>query len=278
MTPYYERNGITIYCGDCLEVMPQLEKPFDAIIADLPYGTTACSWDVVIPFEALWEQYKRLTSGAVVLFGTQPFTTILIMSNFEWFKYCWVWIKNQPTGIGTVKYQPMRCTEDIMVFYKSFGIFNKQMTNSKISDRELGKSNGKFYAVKSPSINISSVMVEKNDNPNNILRSRVNPRNALEFDVVPHSLGTLHPTQKPVALLAYLIRTYTNPGNIVLDNTMGSGTTLVAAQQEGRRAVGIEISEEYCQIAIERLRQRSMFQVIEMPKQPEPKQIKLVVT
>lgn len=251
MAPYYSRDGIVIYCGETIETMAQLDGPFDAIIADLPYGTTACSWDTVIPFEPLWEQYKRLTTGAVVLFGSQPFTSRLVMSCPEWFRVEWIWQKPMGTNYLNANRDPMKNHESILVFSDGYPTYNPQMRDGEpyratrgavggfIRDKTVGgwetKNNGSRYPL----------TVNKFNQPKN----------------------KVHPTQKPVALLGYLIRTYTNPGEIVLDNTMGSGTTLVAAQREGRRAVGIEISEDHCKIAVERLRQRSMFQVIEMPKQ-----------
>lgn len=276
MTPYYDKDGITIYLGDCLKIMPKLNPGFDAIIADLPYGVTRSSWDNIIPLEPLWVEYRRLikTGGVIVLNADDSFATELKLSNQKWYRYRWIWVKNQPTGIGIVNFQPMRCAEDILIFYKSFGIFNKQLVESKILDRHLGKPNGKFYANNSTGVNVSSRKMKKTSNYENILLKQVNPRNILEFDVVPHSKGTYHPNQKPIALLSYLIRTYTNPDNLILDNAMGSGTTLVAAQNEGRRAVGIEISEEYCKIAVERLRQKSLFGILRPELKQEPKQLR----
>lgn len=258
MTPFYERDGITIYCGDCLDVMPVLDGLFDAIIADLPYGTTACSWDTVIPFEPLWEQYKRLTRGAVVLFGSQPFTGALVMSCPEWFRQSLVWEKNKATGHLNANIAHLRAHEDIVIFYDTFQTYNPVMGNGvAYSNHHKRGDSGDCYG---------DVKESKREN----VTARY-PRSVIKFDV--DTKAEYHPTQKPVALLAYLIRTYTNPGEIVLDNTMGSGTTLVAAQRLGRQAVGIEISEEYCRIAVERLRQRSLWQIAPIESAPpEPEQ------
>jgi site-specific DNA-methyltransferase (adenine-specific) len=238
MKPYYERDGITIYNSDCLEAMPQLDLVFDAIICDLPYGTTACSWDTIIPFEPLWENYKRLVKakGAVVLFGSQPFTSKLVMSNFDQLKYLWVWDKKGTANFALAKSQPLRATEDIIIFGKGLLTFNPQMKKGKMR----GKGGGGKC-----SINGISPTYTVNDDyyPTNIIR--ISNANFPERG--------LHPTQKPVALLAYLIRTYTNPGEIILDNTAGSFTTAVACIKEGRRFVGIEKEEEYCRIGKERI-------------------------
>ncbi len=233
-------SSYQLYHGDCLEVMPTLEsESVDMILCDLPYGTTACHWDSVIPFEPLWAQYKRLIKpkGAIVLFGSQPFTSALVMSNIDWFKYCWVWEKQQPTGFLHVKDAPMKSHEDIVIFSLSSHSYNPQGTKSVF--------------VKSGRANKSGNGCYRNVNGENYIQTIGNyPRSILKFDRVTHS--QIHPTQKPVALLAYLIRTYTNEGETVLDNTMGSGSTIVAAIQEGRRAIGIEQDAGYFQIAQKR--------------------------
>jgi site-specific DNA-methyltransferase (adenine-specific) len=254
LTPYYDRDGITIYCGDCLDVMPKLEPEFDAIIADLPYGTTACSWDSVIPLDVLWVEYKRLikTRGAVVLTGSQPFTSKLVMSNLEWFKYEWVWNKVNVTGFLDVKKRPMKKHENVMVFCQGQSTYHPQMS---------GKATKPFGKMRSGT---NKYQIYSGKCGSKFSQGVGYPQSIIKFQRPTNMSGEdygLHPTQKPVALMSYLIRTYTNPGEIVLDNTMGSGTTLVAAQQEGRWAIGIELSEDYCQIAVERLRQRSLFAV-----------------
>jgi site-specific DNA-methyltransferase (adenine-specific) len=265
MIPYYERNGITIYCGDCLEVMPQLDMMFDAIICDPPYGTTACAWDIIIPFEPLWENYKRLVkgNGAVVLFGSQPFTSKLVMSNLDWFKYEWIWDKVSSSEWHSGAYRPLLSHENIIIFSGGTCANGGKMPmnyNPQLIKRTSNRS-GTF-----------GLNSNKYKNPKGIKRKPIKKTLTHRF---PVSLITCsnasrndisHPTQKPVALLAYLICTYTNPGDLILDNAMGSGTTLVAAQNEGRRAVGIETNEDYVKIAVDRLRQPSFFSISDKPK------------
>lgn len=276
MTPFYDRDGITIFCGETIETMAQLVGLFHAVIADLPYGTTACSWDTVIPFEPLWEQYKRLTQGAVVLFGSQPFTGALVMSCPEWFRYEWIWRKTRISGFLNANRRPMSAHENILVFGESEPSYNPQMTKGKLHKRNRKKGHNQQTDVYS---SYSATGVEWTD--------QYYPQSCVVFPQDPdvtvtrkHRPGKLkrHPTQKPVALLAYLVRTYTNPGEIILDNTMGSGTTLVAAQREGRRAVGIEISEDYCKIAVERLKQPTFWSLpSETAEEPKHKQSRLLL-
>lgn len=264
MKPYFDRSGITIYCGDCLEVMPRLDRVFDAIIADLPYGTTACSWDTVIPFEPLWENYKRLIkdNGAVVLFGSQPFTSKLIMSNLEWFRQEIIWKKQHSKGFLNARRYHLNIHENILLFCSSLPNYNPQGLRS--------------VSVKNGRINKAANGVYRNVNASNYMQTEGNfPKSVLHYDAITQN--NCHPTQKPVALLAYLIRTYTNPGELILDNTMGSGTTLLAAQNEGRRAVGIELSEEYCKIAVDRLRQPSFFSIPNQSKEKKPEQLEIAL-
>ena len=241
--------------GDCLEVMKQIpDKSIDMILCDLPYGTTACKWDVIIPFEPLWKQYKRIIkdNGAIVLTASQPFTSALVMSNPKMFKYEWIWEKNCSSGFAFAKYQPMRNHENILVFCSGKTIYNKQQANSKITDRKLGRKNGGFNP-KTQSDHTGKMLFSKKNNPDNILLEKVNPRTVIEFDVPPRSKGTLHPTQKPVALFEYLIKTYTNEGNVVLDNCAGSGTTGVACKNTNRNYILIEKEKEYIEIIKARL-------------------------
>lgn len=273
LKPFYERDGIVIYCADCLDVMSRLVPPIDAIIADLPYGTTACAWDTVIPFEPLWANYKRLIkrAGAVVLFADDPFTSALITSNFEWFKYRWVWKKTIAANFMNAKLRPLQRHEDITVF-SSGATSNGNANNMTYNPQDLKRTNHKWHR---PS---------KYPSEHNFIRPSHQLERVIEYSGYPDSIldfpngnnDNLHPTQKPVALLAYLIRTYTSPGELILDNTMGSGTTLVAAQNEGRRAIGIELSEAYCQIAVDRLRQPSFFSLpTQAPAKVEAEQVPL---
>jgi len=245
-----------VILGDCLIEMKEIEdKSIDMILCDLPYQITSCSWDTIIPFEPLWEQYKRIIkdNGAIVLTASQPFTSALVMSNLKMFKYEWVWEKNCPTGLAFAKYQPMRNHENILVFCNTKTIYNKQETISKINDRKLGGKNGKFNTlIKSEHTNEMSFF--KKSNPENILLEKVNPRTVIKFNVPPRSKGTLHPTQKPVALFEYLIKTYTNENDLVLDNCAGSGTTAIACINTKRNYILIEKEKEYYDIIIKRIK------------------------
>jgi site-specific DNA-methyltransferase (adenine-specific) len=239
--------------GDCLEIMPTLaDKSIDLILCDLPYGTTNCKWDTIIPFEPLWAQYKRIIkdNGAIVLTASQPFTSALVMSNPVMFKYEWIWEKNSPTGILTAKTQPMRNHENVLVFCEGKTTYNKQPTKSNISDRALGKSNGKDGLRR---INETTGTVYKLASGHQVLTENVSPRTVLHFPVVPRSTGTLHPTQKPVTLFEYLVRTYTNEGDTVLDNCAGSGTTAIAAANTNRKWILIEKDPIYYEIACKRI-------------------------
>jgi len=241
---------VELFQGDCIPIMAGWERQFDAIIADLPYGTTACKWDTVIPFAPLWEQYKRLIKpeGAVVLFGSQPFTSALVMSNVEWFKYEWVWEKSKPTGFLMAKHRPMKAHENILVFseYPATTTANGAMVYRPQgiihSDKPFfRRRRSKFKATTSGGPFKSEYTAHTTGYPCSILPIHADDR------------SKLHPTQKPVALLEYLIRTYTNEGETVLDNTMGSGSTGVACVNTGRSFVGIELLPEYYEIAQQRI-------------------------
>lgn len=244
-----------LYHGDCLEIMPTLEaQSFDAIIADLPYGTTACKWDTVIPFEPLWREYKRLIKprGAIVLFGSQPFTSLLVTSNLEWFKYVWIWRKPRPLGFVHAKNAPLRAHEEIAIF--SSGVVNHETcTDRRMTYFPQGLI---YYGQETYRPNRDKVFTEiighRPSHKKTIFQEHTNyPQSIIEFPN-PNN-GNSHPTQKPVALLEYLVRTYTNEGDTVLDNVMGSGTTGVACQQTGRNFVGIEKDAAYFEIARRRI-------------------------
>ena len=238
-----------------MELMQHIpDKVVNMILCDLPYGTTACEWDKVLPLEELWKHYKRILKddGVVVLTASQPFTTDLINSNKKWFRYCWVWYKSKPSGIA-FKNQPMRSHEDIVVFAKGKTNFNK------IMEERIGFTESSKKRLKSSTTikyrNYKSEHNQLNETEfKNVAKLR-NPTTILKFASVPNRLGTLHPTQKPVALFEYLIKTYTNEGELVLDNCIGSGTTAVACKQTNRRFIGIEINQEYVDIANKRLSQ-----------------------
>ncbi len=227
-----------IILGDCLEVMKEIpDKSIDMILCDLPYGTTACEWDTVIPFEPLWEQYERIIkdNGAIVLFGMQPFTTDLIASNRKLYKYVWYWEKIKPSNHLNAKRQPLRIIEDIVVFYKKQTTYNPIMT--KRENPIIGKDTGSQKTYGKTKGEYSKEYTHRY--PVNLLRF---PRDE-----------QVHPTQKPVALCEYLIKTYTLPGEVVLDNCIGSGTTAIACINTGRNFIGIEIEEKYVKIARERI-------------------------
>jgi len=235
-------NDIQLHHGDCLDVMPTLEAgSFDAIIADLPYGTTACKWDTVIPFAPLWAEYKRLIKprGAIVLFGSQPFTSLLVTSNLDWFKYAWVWDKRKGGNPLLSKVQPIKVNEDIIIFSNGKTNYNPIMTKRDKPKRR-GGNRGKV------SETTRNAFVEDKTYFDKYPKSILDISNASQTDKV-------HPTQKPVALLEYLVRTYTNEGDTVLDNTMGSGTTGVACVNTGRRFTGIEKEAKYFEIARDRI-------------------------
>ncbi len=234
-----------IYNMDCLEGMKLIpDKSIDMILCDLPYGTIACKWDTIIPFEPLWEQYERIIkdNGAIVLFGSQPFTSKLIMSNLKMFKYEWIWDKVNPSGFQIAKYQPLKQHENILVFGKNkINYYPIKIPRDKTKkSRHYGKS-----SESNPLAYVDNINREYSDyNPKSIITvSNANRK------------GRLHPTQKPVALLEYLIKTYTQPGEIVLDNCIGSGTTAIAALNTGRFFIGIEKEPKYVEIARKRVEQ-----------------------
>ena len=242
------RSTIRLMLGDCIERMKEIDDgSVDAVIADPPYGTTACKWDSVIPLEPMWEQLKRVIkpNGAIVLFGSQPFTSVLVMSNLKWFKYCWVWDKNRPSGFQIAKHRPMMRHEDIIVFGDRSIRYNRQM-----------EKRGKPVKGRVCSSSLSSPL-KYNDGIVRVYDEK-NPQSILLFN--KGSDGKyIHPTQKPVALMEYLIRTYTNEGETVLDFTMGSGTTGVACVKTGRNFIGIELDEKYFQIAEKRINETEPF-------------------
>jgi site-specific DNA-methyltransferase (adenine-specific) len=234
-----------IFNMDCIAGMSMYpDKSIDMILCDLPYGMTDCRWDSIIPFDLLWQQYCRIIkdSGAIVLTSSQPFTTKLISSNPKMFKYCWYWYKNQPTGFTFAKHQPMRCIEDVCVFYKHQPTYNPQ--GLIVLDKPI-KNRGKLQTKNEDSVYKTSTLSK--DTVSYVTHY---PRHILEFKC---QRDGLHPTQKPVALFEYLIQTYTNPGELVLDNCMGSGTTAVACMNTGRKFTGFEWDKQYYNIALERI-------------------------
>lgn len=237
---------ISIKQGDCLELMKEIkDKSIDMILCDLPYGTTACKWDDVIPFDKLWEQYERIIkdNSAIVLFGQEPFSSLLRISNLKTYKYDWYWEKERLTNISQVKRRAGKTVETISVFYKKQPTYNPQMSIYTGPKRTNKVKNGKLGILTD---NQNKKVYEYKDNglryPTQILKFQ---RDCL--------ICNLHPTQKPVALLEYLIKTYTNEKETVLDNCMGSGSTGVACINTNRNFIGFELDEHYFQIAKERL-------------------------
>lgn len=227
--------------GECLEEMEKIESgSVDMILTDPPYGTTACKWDSVIPLEPMWEQLKRIIkpNGAIVMTASQPFTSVLVASNLKMFKYDWTWRKPKGTGHLNAKKQPMRDKEDIAVFYSEQCVYNPQM----VVGVPFGKKTGSKQ---------QSGVTGTHGDVRSVNTGTRYPKQVIDFGVVGR--GGLHPTQKPVALMEYLIKTYTNEGETVLDFTMGSGTTGVAAKNLNRNFIGIELDEEYFKIAQERI-------------------------
>lgn len=252
-----DEEPIKIIQGDCLEVMKNIEdESVDMILCDLPYGTSACSWDSVIDLKKLWEQYKRIIKpqGAIVLFSQQPFTSILILSNLEMYKYNWVWEKENGTNFLNSHYQPLKVTEDICVFGKLGCSWNKQGNMQYFPQFEQGKP----YTCISGKQKSDSAVVrggaggrEEIDGHETISDGKRYPKNLIRFN---RDKEKLHPTQKPLGLCEYLVKTYSSEGQIVLDNTCGSGTTALACKNLNRKCIGIELSEEYCKIAEARIK------------------------
>jgi site-specific DNA-methyltransferase (adenine-specific) len=240
----------TIIQGDCLEKMGEIDdKSIDMILCDLPYGTTACKWDTIIPFEPLWEQYKRIIkdNGAIVLTASQPFTSALVMSNLEMFKHEWIWIKNRGSNFANTVREPMKEHENILVFANKKWKYNKQMQER--APGGLARSN---YLVEHNSQEREGTRKFEGRNKHIISKERV-PSSWQKYNV---EVG-LHPTQKPVVLFEYLIKTYTNEGDLVLDNCAGSFTMAIAAENLKRNWICIEKEEEYCEIGRKRINEHN---------------------
>ena len=239
-----------IICGDCIKVMKGLpDKSTDMILCDLPYGTTACKWDTIIPFEPLWEQYKRIIKDnrAIVLTASQPFTSALVMSNPKWFKYEWIWDKTVGSNLFQAKIAPLKIHENILVFGNGKVNYVPMMVK-----KDKPQKQGMYK-----SITNGSDVTNKKEKQKLVgkIYTHSYPKTILTFKKEQRTTNSLHPTQKPVALFEYLIKTYTNKRDLVLDNCAGSGTTGVACKNLNRRYVLIEKDEKYCQIARDRINQ-----------------------
>ena len=236
-------NNLWLMKGDCLERMKEIDSgSVDAIICDPPYGTTACKWDSVIPFEPMWNELKRIIkpNGAIVLFGSEPFSSYLRMSNIKQYKYDWIWDKKIPSGMCNAKIMPMKQSELISIFINGKNFYYpimeerpKPLKGGKIYGNSLSAGNGGLKSID------AKVYTHKY------------PTTHLVFDKIRK--GSLHPTQKPVALLEYLIKTYTQEGETVLDFTFGSGTTGVACVNTNRKFIGIEMDDNYFDIGSKRI-------------------------
>ena len=231
-------ENIQLFCGDCLEVMKGIpDGSIDMILCDLPYGVTRNKWDTVIPLDRLWEQYNRVIkdNGAIVLHCQQPFTSMLISSNIKDFKYCWIWYKHNCSGFLNSKRQPLRTCDEIAIFYRKQCTYNPIMRKGKEVMKATGNKSRNYgkYTSKPHKSNMYY--------PTTLL------------DVGLPRIKNGHPTQKPVSLLEYLIKTYTNEGETVLDNCMGSGSTGVACINTNRRFIGIEKDHQYFEIAKNRI-------------------------
>lgn len=239
-------DKITLWQGDCLELMKNIpDKSVDMILCDLPYGITQCKWDSVIPFEPLWKQYKRIIkdNGAICLFGQGVFTADLVISNKTMYRYDIIWEKTKAGGFLNARRMPLQAHENISVFYKKLPTYNPQMTIGKPYTKKIitngdGNNYGRFNRIGQTNINVGERF----------------PRSVIKINNDNHN--SLHPTQKPVELLEWLIKTYTNEAELVLDNCMGSGSTGVACVNTGRKFIGIELNRNYYEIAKERIIQR----------------------
>ena len=263
---YISENGIrsVVYLMDCMEGMKQIpDKSINAIICDLPYGTTKCRWDLIIPFDELWGEYKRIIAerGVIVLFGTEPFTSALIQSNVSWFREKLIWVKHKPSNFGNAKHMHLKYSEDIVVFSKGKRTYNPQMqprSSSRVREAQKGNSRN-WNTVKELTAEVS-FSTQYEPRAWNVYDADFKyPSNVINIpSVVSNSKEKAnHPTQKPVALLDYLIKTYSNVGDSILDNTMGSGTTGIAAMGLGRSFIGFELDSDYFNASVKRFEQHT---------------------
>jgi site-specific DNA-methyltransferase (adenine-specific) len=248
---------INLLHGDCLELMKSIpDKSIDSIITDPPYGTTACKWDSVIPFDLMWEQLNRIIkdNGAIVLFGSEPFSSALRMSNIKNYKYDWIWHKNMGGGFAMAKKQPLKRHEIISVFYTKQCNYNPQMESYSESTKKRFKQGERINIDKQKQKNTGEVINIKRTEYNIDYNKGTYPT-SVKFYKRPHTANgnSLHPTQKPIELIEYLVKTYTNENETVLDFTMGSGTTGIACKNLNRKFIGIEMDDKYFEIAKKRI-------------------------
>ena len=250
MSIYYQDEFVTLYHGDCIDVLPTMASgSVDLVLTDLPYGMTDCAWDTELPLDVLWAEWKRLLTktGAVTLTASQPFTSTLVSSNPKAFKTEWIWEKNAGSNFGTLKRQPMKEHESVLLFAWGKYLYNPQMQERAASGLARVKSGVVNYSTKADVYSKGGLTGTASSNRPDLRY----PRSIQKFN---RERG-LHPTQKPVDLMRYIIRTYTDEGATVLDNCAGSGSTLVAARAEGRKSIGIEMEEKYCEVIANRCSQ-----------------------
>ena len=246
-----------IYNEDCLEGMKRIpDKSIDMILCDLPYGTTACKWDTVIPLEPLWEQYDRIIkdNGTICLFSSQPFTSFLVYSNPKEFKYEWVWHKSKGCNFTHAKNMPIKFHENICVFSKAPIGHVSQLRERRMKYNPQGIVRVDKSWSRPQKYETEHKLARKSHSLNRIIEYEGYPKSIIEFNNSDNRERGLHPTQKPVALCEYLIKTYTDEGDTILDNCIGSGTTAVAAINTNRNYTGFELDNHYCEIANERIR------------------------
>lgn len=232
---------VQLYFGDCLDLMEEIpDASVDMVLCDLPYGTTNCKWDTLLPFSRLWQQYARICKGAIVLFAQTPFDKVLGVSNIQNLRYEWIWEKSHATGYLNAKKMPMKAHENILVFYENLPTYNPIKTFGHIKKSAVKRKDN------SPIYGMQDFM------PLTYNSTERYPRSVLKF-ASDKQKSNLHPTQKPVALCEYLIKTYTNEGDNVLDNCMGSGTTGIACVKTKRNFIGIELDENYYKVAKNRI-------------------------
>lgn len=241
----------SLYHADCLHILPTMQdKSVDLVLADLPYGTTRCAWDTEIPLDLLWEQYDRICRGPVILLAQTPFDKVLGVSNIRSLRYEWIWEKTHPTGHLNAKKAPLKAHENVLVFYRKQPTYNPIKTTGH--PRKVATKRGDKTPVYGPQ-SFAPITYDSTERF---------PRSVITFPSDKQK-SNLHPTQKPLALCEYLVRTYTNPGDVILDNCMGSGTTGVAALRHGRNFVGIESDRKYFEIARSRIAQESIQEAAE---------------
>ena len=248
----YKDDNLWLMQGDCLERMKEIPSgSVDMILTDLPYGTTACKWDTIVPLDEMWEQYNRIikTNAAIVLFGTEPFSSSLRLSNSKMYRFDYIWNKKKAGNIAQSGFQPLKIHEIVSVFYKKKPTYNPQKTSlDKVQTKHLSKLSINRKDREDAGGMGGVIKYSENYEPDKKL-----PTSILEFSRDNYKNNIFHPTQKPVALLEYLIKTYTNEGETVLDSTMGSGSTGVACVNTSRKFIGVEMDENYFNVAKDRL-------------------------